>query len=444
MSRQGEQMRETYSDDAPLTSISTVRYEEQLLSCVLWHNEVLDDPDVWVKPGMFQDEALGRLWAVILEKHEAKEPITSTSFGGPYQRYIRAIGSERWADISAEYVSAGEAKRLAKWIRDGFHRRVLQDTANRILLAARDPEKSEDELIEMLSDSLLYLETESDAERVSVGDQALAAYYEWLLKVGEGNIERGILTGWASLDRLTLGWKRKDLIVVGGRTSVGKSAFSVEVAIRAARQGYKVLIFSLEMSEEQVRARMASNLAMVPLHLLMDGRAEKEDLDRVNNLGPFIATIGVCDKRGMTAEEISTEMRRYKRKYGLDLVIVDYIQEIDEKPLKQDTAGAALARVTRKLRKAAQVCDCAVMTLSQLRREAEGKAPTLADLFGSSGIETGADMIILLHRDRDEENKNALQVHVAKHRNGPTGKVEMHYNPECQTIHEIETRREYE
>ncbi|SIS88850.1 replicative DNA helicase [Alicyclobacillus vulcanalis] len=436
--------REAYSDDGPLMPISTVRHEENLISCVLYHNEVLDDPDVWVKPGMFQDEALGRIWGAILELHEANEPISAASLGGPYHRFVQAIGIERWADISTSYVPASDAQKLAKWIREGFNRRVLQDVANRILLAARDPEKRDDELIEMLSDSLLYLETESDAERVSVGDKALTAYYEWLLKIDEGGVEHGILTGWTSLDILTLGWKRKDLIVVGGRTSVGKSAFSIEVALRAARQGYKVLIFSLEMSEEQVRMRMAANLARVPLHLIVTGKVKKDDLDRMNNLGPFIAKIGVCDKRGMTAEEIAAEMRRYKRKYGLDLVIVDYIQEIDEKPLKQDTAGAALARVTRKLRKAAQVCDCAVMTLSQLRREAEGKAPTLADLFGSSGIETGADMIILLHRERDEENKNALQVHVAKHRNGPTGKIEMHYDPERQTIHEFETRREYE
>jgi replicative DNA helicase len=126
-------------------------------------------------------------------------------------------------------------------------------------------------------------------------------------------------------------------------------------------------------------------------------------------------------------------MKRFKQMHGLDLVIVDYLQEIREKSEPNDNAGSALGRVARKLRFAAKQCDCAVIALSQLKRDVEGKKPGIADLSGSAGIESAADVIILLHRDK-QESPNALEVNVGKQRNGETGEVNLYYNPQLQRI----------
>jgi len=157
-----------------------------------------------------------------------------------------------------------------------------------------------------------------------------------------------------------------------------------------------------------------------------------------------LKSIYVDDTRGVTADYIADVMRRLKRTQGLDFVVVDYLQDVKEPGEQNDNSGSALARVCRKLRAAAQQCDCHVMGLSQIARTVESrtdKRPTNADLSGSTGIETSADVIALLYRedyyDPNTDKKNILEVNFTKQRNGKLGKVELYYDRDCQKISDI-------
>lgn len=258
----------------------------------------------------------------------------------------------------------------------------------------------------------------------------------------------GLLTGISELDKITTGWHREDLIVVGARTSMGKSAFMIENLLRLHKQGYNCALFSLEMSKKQIYNRMMSSLMNKHLEIIRTGQMAIELLPKFRHTAhEALRGIYVDDTRGVDSEYISDNMRRLKRTQGLDFVVVDYLQDVKEKGESNDNQGSALGRICRKLRTAAQQNDCAVMALSQVSRAVEDrkdKRPGNADLSGSTGIETSADVIGLLYReeyyDSETSKKGILEVNFTKQRNGKLGKVELFYDKDTQRISPLAKR----
>jgi replicative DNA helicase len=268
------------------------------------------------------------------------------------------------------------------------------------------------------------------------------AFVDWYIQAMDDPSQlSGMMTGLTELDRLTNGYQRTDFIVVGARTSMGKSAFMLDQVLRLDRCGYKTAIFSLEMSKRQIYLRMLANINTWPLKTLKAGLLSRAYLQQLEASKERLQGIYVDDTRGIDTEYIADTMPHLKRTQGLDFVVVDYIQDVKEKGEANDNQGSAIARICRNLRKAAQQCDCAVMGLSQIGRSAESrqdKRPMLSELSGSTGIETSADAIMLLHRedyyDPETTKKNVLEVNVAKQRNGETGRIELYYDREHQRI----------
>lgn len=264
------------------------------------------------------------------------------------------------------------------------------------------------------------------------------------------SIAFGIMTGIPDLDKITTGYHRSDLIVVGARTSMGKSAFMIENVLRLTQNGFKCAIFSLEMTKPQIYMRMISNLMRANLESLRTGQYDARLLPNIEQHRDIIKQIYVDDTRGVDSEYIVDAMRTLKRERGLDFVVVDYLQDVKEKGEHNDNQGSALARICRKLRTGAKMTDTAIMALSQVTRMVEDrkdKRPTVADLSGSTGIETSADVIALLYRDdyynpiEIASNHVPLEVNFAKHRNGKVGKVELMYDKACQRIYPMEKYR---
>lgn len=244
-----------------------------------------------------------------------------------------------------------------------------------------------------------------------------------------------------AIDGMTNGWQRKEMSVIGARTSMGKSLFLIDQALRIHLNGHKVAIFSLEMSKREVYMRMMSNLIQNDYKWLKQGRLPKTTIEFLRTKREQLYGLTVEDSRGVDAEFIADMMRSIKRKEGLDFVIVDYLQDVKEKGEHNDNSGSALARVCRKLRKAAKECDCHVMTASQVSRSVEDrqdKRPGSSDLSGSTGIETSADVIAMLYRDEyynpDTDRRGILEVNFTKQRNGECGKVEVAVNLKTQRI----------
>lgn len=261
-------------------------------------------------------------------------------------------------------------------------------------------------------------------------------HYEKIKKEGR---PQGVMTGFFKLDCLTYGFQKGELVIIAARPSMGKTAFAQSIVRNVARRGGAALIFSLEMSKEQLCDRDISGDAAVNLGGFKVGRASDSEwtefVTACDRLAP--RRIAICDKTAPSVAEIARISRQMHKKHGLDLVVVDYLQLISG-----DSAAGRneeISRISRGLKNIARELDIPVVSLSQLNRNLEqrnNKRPVMSDLRDSGAIEQDADKIIFIYRDevynKDENNPNKgkAEIDLAKHRNGSTGVVFMHFHKE--------------
>lgn len=260
----------------------------------------------------------------------------------------------------------------------------------------------------------------------------------------------GVTSGFRDLDQMTSGFQPSDMIIVAARPSVGKTAFTLNLARNAAVQGKaKVAFFSLEMSAEQLALRLLASEATVDGHKLRSGQLLDQDWQRLSTaLGTLAETdIFVDDTPNCPLPEVRGKCRRIKQEHGLDMVIIDYLQlmSIPQRAGAQANRQQEISEISRSLKTMARELNVPVIALSQLSRSVEqrqDKRPMLSDLRESGAIEQDADMVAFLYRDDyynpETEDKNIVEVIVAKHRNGPIGSVKLHFVKEIQKMFGME------
>lgn len=343
------------------------------------------------------------------------------------------------------FISENRLPELIKKIKLKKLSNRLHSIGNR-LIEEVEPENANEFLSELQHQSFELFTT--DTEDLIDMDREVESFGKWVEEImADPSKAFGLMTGIKDIDTITTGYHRGDLIVVGAWTSMGKSAFMIENVLRLHKAGYKCAVFSLEMSRKQIYLRMIANLMGAYLETLRTGMLAAELLPKFHEAKKSLRGIYVDDTRGIDSEYISDICRRLKRTQGLDFVVVDYLQDVKEKGESNDNQGSALGRVCRKLRTTAQQMNVPVMGLSQVGREVQkrqDKHPTNADLSGSTGIETSADVIALLYRDEYYDptpgNKGILEVNFTKQRNGKLGKVELFYDKDTQRIQPISRR----
>jgi replicative DNA helicase len=252
----------------------------------------------------------------------------------------------------------------------------------------------------------------------------------------------GVPSGFKELDDLTTGFQKSDLIIIGGRPSMGKTAFSLNIAQHVGvNMNEPVAIFSLEMSKEQLAFRMLCSEAMVDSNSIRKGFIKKDDWHNLTSAAGKLAgsPIFIDDTSGMTVLEMRAKARRLKAEHGLSLVIVDYLQLMRGRG-NVERREQEISEISRSLKGLAKELRVPVIALSQLNRGVETrggtKKPTLADLRESGAIEQDADVIIFLYRDEvynkdNPDNKNKAEIIVAKQRNGPTDSLTLSFLSHC-------------
>ena len=370
--------------------------------------------------------------------------VSVTNIATYFPKYIDRIGGITYlTQIVGSVVSVHKIHANMKLLAEMHSRQKLSQLIKQTHELINDPSAGAfEEILDTFEQRALEIRPKASGKK---SNDRLREWFEDLLrKRANPNLAFGILTGWQSLDRMTLGFQRSNLIVVGARTSMGKTAFANEIKTRASKRGFKVADFSLEMTAEQLYNRMAASMCGIPLQAIRTGNLTDFQIEKISERLDDFAKIPIDDTRAVTTEYITSEMRRMKRQDGLDLVVVDYLQEINESAEQHDNGGSALHRVCQKLRAAAKDCDCAVIGLSQVKQDVDSrknKRPFVSDLSGSSAISAVADDIILLYRDEyynpDTPDKGILEVNIAKQRNGPVGVVKLKYNKDYQTITEV-------
>lgn len=251
----------------------------------------------------------------------------------------------------------------------------------------------------------------------------------------------GLTTGFTDLDNMLSGLQKSDFVLLAARPSMGKTALGLNIAFNAAlKDKAKVAVFSLEMSAGQLNQRMIAAASGVSLKKILAGQIET--VDEWQNIGNSIALISqldmfIDDTPGISLTELRSKCRRMKMEHGLDLILIDYLQLMTVQG-RSENRQQEISSISRGLKALAKEMNCPVLSLGQLSRAPEQRKddhrPILSDLRESGAIEQDADVVMMLYRDEqynpDTDEKGIAEVIIAKHRNGPTGKVKLVFKHE--------------
>ena len=254
---------------------------------------------------------------------------------------------------------------------------------------------------------------------------------------------RGVPTDFRDLDNVLAGLQKSDLIILAARPSMGKTSLALDIARQSAiKHGTKVVIFSLEMSNQQLVDRMIAAESRVDAWRLRTGKLSMDDeFSKIREaLGPLSkAPIFVDDQPGATIQKMRSTIRKLKSEKGLDLIVIDYLQLITPTKTKSDNVVQQITEISRDLKHLAREFNVPVLALSQLSRAVEqrGGRPRLSDLRDSGSIEQDADVVIFIHREQNDDGggrKQNTEILIEKHRNGPTGKVDLFFDDKRSTF----------
>ena len=316
--------------------------------------------------------------------------------------------------------------------------RVNEDIAN---MCYAGDEEVDDILGKTEQKIFKLLETRNSGESESIAAVALRVLDGIQAAAQNGGQVTGISTGFYDLDYKTAGLQKSDLILVAARPSMGKTAFVLNILDTVGvRQHKPCMIFSLEMSKEQLVNRMLSMESLVDADKLRKGSLTDEDWGELINAVDKIAdseNIIIDDTPGITVTEMRSKCRKVKLERGLDLIIIDYLQLMSGSGRGSDSRQQEISEISRSLKAIAREMQCPVLALSQLSRACEQRPdhrPMLSDLRESGAIEQDADIVMFLYRDdyynKDTEHPNEAEVIIAKQRNGPIGTVTLLWQPQ--------------
>ena len=249
-------------------------------------------------------------------------------------------------------------------------------------------------------------------------------------------IKQGVRSGIGQIDAITGGWQKSDLVILAARPSVGKTALATSMALSAAVSGKKVAIFSIEMSAEQVGARLLSTASGIPLAAIRNGGLDMVQLSDLDDWAKTVAKLGIYvdDSPSASPSVVRSKCRKIAAERGVDLIIVDYLQLMTpDKSNKDANRVNEVADISRSLKALAREIDVPVIALSQLSRMSEYRdtgEPRLSDLRDSGAIEQDADLVLMLWRKEQQQFETPIETvscKVAKHRNGPTGVCDLEF-----------------
>ncbi len=252
----------------------------------------------------------------------------------------------------------------------------------------------------------------------------------------------GVKTGFLDLDKLTSGFQKSDLILLAARPSMGKTALALNMAMNAALNNHFVALFSLEMSKEQLGTRLLSSYSGIDSLKLNTGQLTSDEFSHIIDTQEYLSGVNlyIDDTAGITSLELRSKARQIKNEYGLDFIVIDYLQLMQGNIRKGSDYNRQqeISEISRNLKSLARELKVPILALSQLSRSVElraDKRPMLSDLRESGSLEQDADIVMFLYREEyynhETENQNTAELVIAKNRNGPTSIMTLQFQKEC-------------
>jgi replicative DNA helicase len=420
--------------------------EMAVLGSLLVDGEMLGNVAPLLKPADFYRGAHQRLYEVMLRLYDRSEPVDALVVFRECERQnlLEETGGRDYiATLASAVTSPAHAEHYAEIVREKAVARALIAAAVEIQQAAYAEQGRGEDLIDLAETRIHAV---SDARGTGEAQPVAGLLHEAFDEMQSGATVQGIRTGYLAFDDMTTGLKPGELVIVAGRPSMGKTTFALNAAMNAAiNDKKKVVIFSLEMSAQNLVRNMLCALARFPGQRLRRSAGQflsQEDLRRLaDNAGAlYDAPILIDDTGSLTPSLLRAKSRRIKARQGLDLIVVDYLQLMDAMGVSKsvDSRQQEISYISRSLKGLARDLDVPVIAISQLNRDAEkreGHKPRLSDLRESGALEQDADLICMLYRPyyytRNESDRVTAEVIIAKQRNGPTGSVNLHFFEEC-------------
>ena len=444
---------EIYTDGQTVTRTVPfdLEVEQSLLGAVLLSpDKFIDVVDIVTSSNFFFIEKNKKIFATMFDIFQAGETIDTTLLVHRLRDKgeMDIVGGDDYITSLIEKTSTTvNAVKYAEIIKEKFTRRKLIGASQRVAELGYDSGKTIQEVIN-LSEREIYQVTET-AEKINYEgiDQLIPGIVQDIINASEDSkSHRGVTTGFSSLNNKLSGFHNSDLVILAARPSVGKTALALDMARKMAKEeNVKIGIFSLEMSKNQLIERILSAETKLDAWKVRTGKV-KDDFTVLTDAADKLSKMEVYvdDRAGLSTINIRTTARRMKKAHHIDILFIDYLQLIQPYDTKRsDSMVNHITEVSRTLKQVARELNIPVVALSQLSRDVEkrGGAPRLSDLRDSGSIEQDADVVMFLHKRKQEDlNSNdpiEIEINIAKHRNGPTGYVKLLFDKRYASFNEI-------
>lgn len=432
----------------PLEKIppQSIEAEQSLLGSILLDKDAIYAVADLLKPKDFYQRPHRLIYEIILEIFNRQEPIDLLSIQVRLREknLLEEIGGLSYLTSLVNAVATpAHAHHYAKNVHKKKVLRDLIEAAYHIEALGYQESDDIDAILDQAEQKIFSISQQSLTQEFIPVRSALEAAFDRIEKLHRGDgVLRGLSTGFYDLDQILGGLQKSDLIILAARPSLGKTSLALDIARHIAiKEKIPVGIFSLEMSREQVVDRLISAEAEVDQWKLRTGRlstkGENNDFEKISEALATLseAPIYIDDAASATALQMRTMARRLQAEKGLGLIIVDYLQLMHSNVGNNISMVQQITEISRSLKGLAKELNIPVLAVSQLSRAVEQRTipiPKLFDLRESGSIEQDADVVMFIYRkdkdSKDSKRKNIAEIIIAKHRNGPTGKVVLYFN----------------
>lgn len=415
----------------------SIEAEQSVIGAIISDPSVISYVAENIQADFFYNEQHKKLYTIIMRMFAAGQPIdiiTILNESVKQQVFESDAQARRYlAEIGNTLPSTSNIGSYCKIVSDKYYIRALGYAARDILEDVQSGEHDSQALLDAAEQKIYDIRRGKNTTGLVPLSDAIVEAYDMIGKITGPDKEKymGARSGFSYLDNIISGLNRSDLIIIAARPAMGKTAFSMNIAVNVARKsGKDVVIFNLEMSKEQVATRILSTESMVDSNKLRNGRISGEDWVKLAESVSYLSSLPlfIDDSGSITVQTMKAKLRRVR---NLGLVVIDYLQLMDSAS-KSDNRVVVVSEITRQLKIMAKELDVPVILLSQLSRDVEkrqDKRPILSDLRDSGSIEQDADIVLFLYREayykKDSQTPNLAECIIAKNRHGETGTVSL-------------------
>ncbi len=362
-------------------------------------------------------------------------------------------GMDYIVQLSDSSVTSASTKHYVNVLQDKTYLRKLIETAEEITQDSFDGSYKVEELLDSAEKRILDVTRSRRTSDFRSSEEVINSVIDNIYKMrNQKSRITGVKTGYSVLDNLTAGLQRGDLIILAARPSMGKTAFALNVGLNVAHfnTNEAVALFSLEMPAEQLMSRMIAKKSQIGGSVLKNGQLNNEEMARLMEASTEMQgmKIFIDDSATIRMSEIFSKCRKLKAEHGLCLIVIDYIQLITGSGKSGDNRQQEVSEISRSLKGLARELEVPVIALSQLSRAVETrseKVPMMSDLRESGSIEQDADIVMFLYREayykkdenKEEPDEQGVQLIVAKHRNGATSSIDLHFKKSISGFYDV-------